>query len=133
METEKDVGGVGVDEKRNNHDNEATTSEKNGTETSTNGEKDKTKEKQETVPFHKLFTFADSTDILLMVVGTIGAIGNGLGLPLMTLLFGQMIDSFGSNQSAAMAVIIGRMASKGQTAYAKAAHMLTKQEFLKVL
>lgn len=93
----------GVDEIDNNHD-EATTSEKNSTETSstnvvTNGEKDKTKEKQETVPFHKLFTFADSTDILLMIVGTIGAIGNGLGLPLMTLLFGQMIDSFGSNQS----------------------------------
>ncbi|PNY10515.1 ABC transporter B family member 4-like protein [Trifolium pratense] len=98
VETEKDVGVV--DKKRNNHDDEATTSsEKNGTETSTNGEKDKTKEKQETVPFHKLFTFADSTDILLMVVGTIGAIGNGLGLPLMTLLFGQMINSFGSNQS----------------------------------
>jgi ATP-binding cassette subfamily B (MDR/TAP) protein 1 len=34
-----------------------------------------------------------------MIVGTIGAIGNGLGLPLMTLLFGEMIDSFGSNQS----------------------------------
>ncbi|KAK2403366.1 ABC transporter B family member [Trifolium repens] len=99
-ETEKDVSGV-VEEKRNNHDDEATTSEKNVAETSTNGEneKDKTKEKQETVPFHKLFTFADSTDILLMVVGTIGAIGNGLGLPLMTLLFGEMIDSFGSNQS----------------------------------
>ncbi|WJX13490.1 ABC transporter B member 11 [Trifolium repens] len=100
-ETEKDVGVV--EDKRNNHDDEATTSEKKVAETSTttNGEneKDKTKEKQETVPFHKLFTFADSTDILLMIVGTIGAIGNGLGLPLMTLLFGEMIDSFGSNQS----------------------------------
>jgi ATP-binding cassette subfamily B (MDR/TAP) protein 1 len=102
-ETEKDVGVV--EDKRNNHDDEATTSEKKvagtSTSTTTNGEneKDKTKEKQETVPFHKLFTFADSTDILLMIVGTIGAIGNGLGLPLMTLLFGEMIDSFGSNQS----------------------------------
>nr|KYP71725.1 ABC transporter B family member 5 [Cajanus cajan] len=33
-----------------------------------------------------------------MVVGTIGAIGNGLGMPLMTLLFGELIDSFGNNQ-----------------------------------
>ncbi|KAE9611882.1 putative xenobiotic-transporting ATPase [Lupinus albus] len=60
---------------------------------------EKQKEKLETVPFHKLFSFADSTDILLITVGTIGAIGNGLGLPLMTLLFGQMIDTFGSNQT----------------------------------
>jgi ATP-binding cassette subfamily B (MDR/TAP) protein 1 len=99
-ETVKDVGGV-VEEKRSNHDDEATTSAKNVAQTSTNAlnETDRTKAKQETVPFHKLFTFADSTDILLMVVGTIGAIGNGLGLPLMTLLFGEMIDSFGSNQS----------------------------------
>lgn len=89
----------GLDGQRKKHD-EATTSE-NPAETSTNGEKDeksKQKEKPETVPFHKLFSFADSTDILLMAVGTIGAIGNGMGLPLMTLLFGQMIDSFGSNQ-----------------------------------
>ncbi|KAK7284517.1 hypothetical protein RJT34_19263 [Clitoria ternatea] len=51
-----------------------------------------------TVPYHKLFSFADSTDIILMVVGTIGAIGNGLGMPLMLFLFGQVIDSFGNNQ-----------------------------------
>ncbi|KAK7337590.1 hypothetical protein VNO77_18172 [Canavalia gladiata] len=61
-------------------------------------EKSKQKEKAETVPYHRLFSFADNTDIILMVVGTIGAIGNGMGMPLMTLLFGQMIDSFGNNQ-----------------------------------
>ncbi|CAL0300187.1 unnamed protein product [Lupinus luteus] len=76
---------------------EATTSN-NAIHADTDGEKSKQKEKPETVPFHRLFSFADSTDILLMTVGTIGAIGNGLGLPLMTLLFGQMIDTFGSNQ-----------------------------------
>ena len=92
----------GVDGKGNNkhkHE-EATTSENHG-EASTSGEKEekgKQKEKHETVPFHKLFSFADSTDIFFMVVGTIGAIGNGMGLPLMTLLFGQMINSFGTNQ-----------------------------------
>ncbi|KAI4349803.1 hypothetical protein L6164_010357 [Bauhinia variegata] len=75
------------------HD-EASTSE-NHAEASGN---DKQTEKAETVPFYKLFTFADSIDFLLMFVGTVGAIGNGLGLPLMTLLFGQMIDSFGTNQ-----------------------------------
>ncbi|XP_061367873.1 ABC transporter B family member 21-like [Gastrolobium bilobum] len=93
------MGVENSDEKK--HD-EATSSENRAeTSTTTNGEKEensKQKEKPETVPFHKLFSFADSTDVLLMVVGTVGAIGNGMGLPLMTLLFGQMINSFGSNQ-----------------------------------
>nr|XP_029154685.1 uncharacterized protein LOC112695670 [Arachis hypogaea]XP_029154686.1 uncharacterized protein LOC112695670 [Arachis hypogaea] len=35
----------------------------------------------------------ESTDILLMIVGTIAAIGNGMGMPLMTLIFGQMATS----------------------------------------
>ncbi|KAF7852172.1 hypothetical protein BT93_L0561 [Corymbia citriodora subsp. variegata] len=51
------------------------------------------------VPFHKLFSFVDSTDILLMVVGSISAIWNGLSLPLMTELFGQLINTFGKNQA----------------------------------
>lgn len=89
---------MSVEEDGVNNKHDETT---NPAETSTNGEKEgksKQKEKQETVPFHRLFSFADSTDILLMCIGTIGAVGNGMGLPLMTLLFGQMIDSFGSNQ-----------------------------------
>ncbi|KAJ1393342.1 P-loop containing nucleoside triphosphate hydrolase [Sesbania bispinosa] len=68
------------------------------TTTNTEGEKSKQKEKVETVPYYRLFSFADSADIMLMILGTIGAIGNGLGMPIMTLLFGQMIDSFGNNQ-----------------------------------
>ena len=48
-----------------------------------------------TVPFLKLFSFADSTDMFLMIIGTIGAIGNGLCLPLMTVFFGELTDSFG--------------------------------------
>ncbi|KAF2551577.1 hypothetical protein F2Q68_00033726 [Brassica cretica] len=54
-------------------------------------------EKAKTVPFYKLFSFSDSTDVLLMIVGSIGAIGNGLGFPLMTLLFGDLIDTVGRN------------------------------------
>lgn len=56
-------------------------------------------EKTKTVPFHKLFAFADSFDILLMILGTIGAVGNGLGFPIMTILFGDIIDVFGQNQN----------------------------------
>ncbi|KAM5568503.1 hypothetical protein ABKV19_016190 [Rosa sericea] len=48
-----------------------------------------------TVPLYKLFSFADSTDYLLMFVGTISAIGNGLCMPLLILVMGDMITSFG--------------------------------------
>ncbi|KDP28337.1 hypothetical protein JCGZ_14108 [Jatropha curcas] len=57
------------------------------------------KEKVKTVPFFKLFSFADSVDILFMITGTVGAVGNGVSMPLMSLLLGQMIDSFGTNQT----------------------------------
>ncbi|ESQ43858.1 hypothetical protein EUTSA_v10005750mg [Eutrema salsugineum] len=56
-------------------------------------------EKTKTVPFYKLFAFADSYDILLMILGTIGAVGNGLAFPIMTVLFGDVIDVFGQNQN----------------------------------
>ncbi|XXG76266.1 hypothetical protein AAC387_Pa08g0649 [Persea americana] len=48
-----------------------------------------------TVPFYKLFVFADSTDVMLMIVGTVAAAANGVAIPLMTILFGQLMDSFG--------------------------------------
>lgn len=53
------------------------------------------KKEDEKVPFYKLFSFADKLDALLMVVGAISAIGNGVSQPLMTLLFGELVDSFG--------------------------------------
>ncbi|KAJ6940724.1 ABC transporter B family member 11-like [Populus alba x Populus x berolinensis] len=61
-------------------------------------EKSKEHENTKSVPFFKLFSFADSTDYLLMFLGTIGAIANGLSMPLMTLLLGDVINAFGSNQ-----------------------------------
>lgn len=62
-------------------------------------EKSKEEQNTKTVPFLKLFSFADSRDVFLMIVGTIGGIGNGLGLPLMTIFFGEMINVLGSNQN----------------------------------
>ncbi|KAK9040747.1 hypothetical protein V6N11_015887 [Hibiscus sabdariffa] len=55
--------------------------------------------KTNTVPFYKLFSFADSKDILLMIIGTTAAVWNGLSMPLMTILFGNLINAFGNNQS----------------------------------
>ncbi|XP_047315290.1 ABC transporter B family member 9-like [Impatiens glandulifera] len=51
------------------------------------------------VPFYKLFSFADRFDYFLMTVGTVGAVANGLSQPLMTLIFGQLINSFGTTSS----------------------------------
>ncbi|KAL4377849.1 hypothetical protein GQ457_02G001840 [Hibiscus cannabinus] len=62
-------------------------------------ESSKGDEKTNSVPLYKLFAFADLRDIVLMIVGLIGAIGNGLCMPLMTILFGDLIDAFGQNQS----------------------------------
>ncbi|KAK4273324.1 hypothetical protein QN277_021750 [Acacia crassicarpa] len=93
------MGENGFDGHATEHD-KATTSE-NHTETSTNEENRemaRQKGKDDTVPFHKLFAFADYTDILLMIAGTIGGIGNGMALPLMTLVMGKMINAFGDNQ-----------------------------------
>ncbi|KAK4482118.1 hypothetical protein RD792_009257 [Penstemon davidsonii] len=53
----------------------------------------------DTVPFYKLFSFSDSWDKILMFVGTISAIGNGLNPPLMAFLFGELADAFGRNQN----------------------------------
>ncbi|KAL6504960.1 ATP-binding cassette, sub-B (MDR TAP), member 4 [Orobanche gracilis] len=62
------------------------------------------------VSFYKLFGFADSKDKILMIVGTIGAVGNGLSLPLMTILFGELIDSFGDNQTQGVVEVVSRVA-----------------------
>ncbi|KAI7745067.1 hypothetical protein M8C21_034033 [Ambrosia artemisiifolia] len=51
------------------------------------------------VPFYKLFAFADFKDYILMIVGTIGAIGNGICMPMMTILLGDFINAFGENQN----------------------------------
>ncbi|CAN0888669.1 ABC transporter B family member 11 [Linum grandiflorum] len=55
--------------------------------------------KAKTVPFTKLFSFADTTDVVLMILGTVGSLGNGLAMPLMTIIMGQTINSFGTNQT----------------------------------
>lgn len=49
------------------------------------------------VAFYKLFAFADKQDAVLMIVGTISAIGSGLSQPFMTIIFGHLINSFGSS------------------------------------
>uniref|UniRef100_A0A0E0FRQ3 MDR-like ABC transporter n=1 Tax=Oryza nivara TaxID=4536 RepID=A0A0E0FRQ3_ORYNI len=47
------------------------------------------------VSFTGLFRYADGTDLLLMAVGTVAALANGVSQPLMTVIFGQVINAFG--------------------------------------
>lgn len=80
----------------------------------TNGDAVDGKEKAEdyAVSFHKLFAFADSLDKILMIIGSIGAVGNGLCLPLMTVLFGELVDSFGQNQTKGVVEVVSKVSLK---------------------
>ncbi|XXG67844.1 hypothetical protein AAC387_Pa06g1095 [Persea americana] len=64
------------------------------------------------VPFYKLFTFADKLDVVLMIVGTVAAIGSGLSLPLMTVVFGQIINSFGDANKSNIVHVVSKVAIK---------------------
>lgn len=57
-------------------------------------EKEVFEKKNSTVPFYKLFSFADTADILLMILGSVGAVANGAALPISTILFGRIVQSF---------------------------------------
>ncbi|TVU33976.1 hypothetical protein EJB05_15795 [Eragrostis curvula] len=52
------------------------------------------------VALYRLFAFADRTDAALMAVGGLAALANGMAQPLMTFIFGDVIDVFGTTASA---------------------------------
>ncbi|XP_057764050.1 ABC transporter B family member 9-like [Salvia miltiorrhiza] len=70
------------------------------------------KKEEEKVPYYKLFSFADKLDVLLMVVGAIAAIGNGVSQPLMTLIFGELVDSFGGGDKSSIVHAVSKVALK---------------------
>ncbi|KAF3456698.1 hypothetical protein FNV43_RR01352 [Rhamnella rubrinervis] len=63
------------------------------------GEQKVAADDQQKVSFHRLFLFAERLDVVLMIVGTVAAMGNGVSQPLMTVIFGQLINTFGSSTS----------------------------------
>ncbi|XP_042479661.1 ABC transporter B family member 9-like [Macadamia integrifolia] len=67
---------------------------------------------QQKIPFYKLFSFADRLDKALMSVGTIAAFANGLATPLMTLIFGQLIDAYGSSDSSHIVKSVSKVVIK---------------------
>ncbi|XP_073533901.1 ATP-binding cassette sub-family B member 5-like isoform X4 [Phyllobates terribilis] len=57
-------------------------------------EKDENKVKAKTVGPIKIFRYADGLDVLYMIIGSLGALCNGICLPIMHIVFGEMTDSF---------------------------------------
>ncbi|KAI3993270.1 hypothetical protein MKX01_010013, partial [Papaver californicum] len=53
-------------------------------------------EKFSVVPFFRLFAFADSKDTALMVIGVTAAFANGATMPLMSIIIGNLVNSFGN-------------------------------------
>ena len=51
------------------------------------------------VAFHELFSFADKWDLMLMAAGSLGALAHGAAMPFFFLLFGDLINGFGKNQT----------------------------------
>ena len=97
LETEAGIGAYGYGEKKV----EEETDEKKKKKTKKkkkDGDVEK-EAKNPTVSFFKLFSYADNYDYVLMAIGTLGAIGHGMSLPMFFFLFGKLVDSFGSNQN----------------------------------
>lgn len=57
------------------------------------------KKKEQSLPFYQLFSFADKYDWFLMISGSLGAIIHGSSMPVFFLLFGEMVNGFGKNQT----------------------------------
>ena len=60
------------------------------------GALDLEEEEKGVVGLHRLFRFADGADAVLMAAGAAGAVASGVAQPLMTLVFGEVVDAFGS-------------------------------------
>lgn len=51
----------------------------------------------QTLPFHRLLSYADGLDWTLMALGTLGSIVHGLAQPVGYLLLGKALNAFGAN------------------------------------
>uniref|UniRef100_H2ZPW6 Bile salt export pump n=1 Tax=Ciona savignyi TaxID=51511 RepID=H2ZPW6_CIOSA len=63
-------------------------------ESSEKDNKKKNKEEIKTVPYYKLFRYADSLDIFLMVIGAVASVVHGAGLPVLFIFFGELTTVF---------------------------------------
>ncbi|KAI4311051.1 hypothetical protein MLD38_035987 [Melastoma candidum] len=65
------------------------------------------------VPFYRLFSFTDPVDRVLMFLGSVAAVGHGLSMPLMTVILGEVVNTFGmTNNPGGVAHSVSRVALK---------------------
>ncbi|KAK4858209.1 hypothetical protein QYF36_012805 [Acer negundo] len=91
---------------------ESSSSSSDGVVNNNNKERRDDDHDNQKVAFYKLFAFADKKDVVLMVVGSLGATANGLSQPLMTVIFGQLINSFGSADRSHIVSQVSKVAVK---------------------
>lgn len=46
------------------------------------------------VPYRELFRYATQSDKLLIIIGIITSAGNGITMPMFSVIFGDMTDAF---------------------------------------
>ncbi|KAF5934174.1 hypothetical protein HYC85_030345 [Camellia sinensis] len=85
----------------------------------------KKKEVANIVPLYKLFSFADFTDYVLTLVGTMAAIGNGICMPLMSVLLGELINSFGQTVNTKQVVACWMVTGERQSARIRSLYLRT--------
>ena len=71
----------------------------------------KKKEEPPSVAYYKLYSFADSYDVLLIFLGTMGACMHGVAIPVFFVFFGKLIDAFGkySNDTETMSKEVSKV------------------------
>ncbi|KAL0908507.1 hypothetical protein M5K25_023003 [Dendrobium thyrsiflorum] len=57
------------------------------------------KKQEQSLAYYELFSFADRFDALLMAAGSLGAVVHGSAMPVFFLLFGDLVNGFGKNQT----------------------------------
>ena len=57
-------------------------------------------EKKKMASFCKLFSMMDGPDIVILIIGVLGGVGNGVSQPMLCIIFGDLINSLGLGQDA---------------------------------
>uniref|UniRef100_A0A0E0CJU0 MDR-like ABC transporter n=1 Tax=Oryza meridionalis TaxID=40149 RepID=A0A0E0CJU0_9ORYZ len=61
------------------------------------------------VPMRRLFAFADRLDAALMAVGGVAAVANGVAMPFLAFLIGELVDAFGAADRAHVVHVISKI------------------------
>ena len=101
------------------------TASRAGDQNGRDGEEKKDAAQVKKVSLLGMFRYADRLDVLLMVVGTVAAVGNGVAEPLVTVLFGKVIDSFGDSTTQSILRSVSKVSAPLRLCSAPGSHAHT--------